>query len=130
MDDVALSTSKARLGIEEGKYWGWDDPRLGTIRAIARRGITPESIQELMNEIGVKIADSIISWKKVYGLNRNILEEVANRYFFVPNPEKINIREIPAEVCHSIERPLHPDFLEGDIVKYLSIVRFIFLGMI
>jgi glutamyl-tRNA synthetase len=112
MDDVALSTSKARLGIEEGKYWGWDDPRLGTIRAITRRGIKPESIHELMNEIGVKIADSIISWKKVYGLNRNILEEIANRYFFVPNPEKINIIGVPAEVCHTIERPLHPDFLE------------------
>ena len=68
MDDVALSTSQAMAGIEEGKYWGWDDPRLGTIRAIARRGITPESIQELMKEIGTKISDSIISWKKVYGL--------------------------------------------------------------
>lgn len=112
MDDVALSTSQARAGIEEGKYWGWDDPRLGTIKAIARRGITPESIQELMNEIGVKIADSTISWKKVYGLNRNILEETANRYFFVPNPEKITITGVPEEACQIIERPLHPDFLK------------------
>ena len=35
MEDVALSTSKARQGIEDGLYSGWDDPRLGTIRAIA-----------------------------------------------------------------------------------------------
>ena len=112
MDDVALSTSQARAGIEEGKYWGWDDPRLGTIRAIARRGITPDSITELMNEIGVKIADSTISWKKVYGLNRNILEETANRYFFVSDPEKVTIQNVPEEACQIIERPLHPDFLE------------------
>ncbi len=112
MDDVALSTSQAMAGIEEGKYWGWDDPRLGTIRAIARRGITPDSIQELMKEIGTKISDSIISWKKVYGLNRNILEETANRYFFVWSPKRITIQNVPDEACQIIERPLHPDFLE------------------
>ncbi|MDP3622418.1 MAG: glutamate--tRNA ligase family protein, partial [Methanobacteriaceae archaeon] len=112
MDDVALSTSQALAGIEEGKYWGWDDPRLGTIRAIARRGITPDSIQELMKEIGTKISDSIISWKKVYGLNRNILEETANRYFFVWKPKRVTIQDVPDEVCQTIERPLHPDFLE------------------
>ncbi len=112
MDDVALSTSKAREGIEQGIYSGWDDPRLGTIRAIARRGISPESIRELMNEIGVKIADSTISWKKVYGLNRNILEETANRYFLVSNAQKLDIVDLPSEVKGIVERPLHPDFMK------------------
>src|SRR5690606_17987557 len=75
MDDVRLSTSQARQGIEEGTYSGWDDPRLGTIRAIARRGIQPAAIRELMMEIGVKIADSTVTWKKIYGLNRAFLED-------------------------------------------------------
>ncbi|WP_414469291.1 glutamate--tRNA ligase [Methanobacterium sp. ACI-7] len=112
MDDIALSTSKAKEGIEEGTYSGWDDPRLGTIRAIAKRGIMKESLEELMNEIGVKIADSTVSWKKVYGLNRTILEEVANRYFFVWNPEKVKIDNLPESSEGIIERPLHPDNLE------------------
>ena len=112
MEDVALSTSKARVGIEEGVYSGWDDPRLGTIRAIAKRGIMKEAIQELMNEIGVKMADSIVSWKKIYGLNRSILEEVANRYFFVWNPEEVIIDDLPQDKNEIIKRPLHPDFLD------------------
>ncbi|QUH23951.1 glutamate--tRNA ligase [Methanobacterium alkalithermotolerans] len=112
MDDVALSTSKARQGIEEGKYSGWDDPRLGTIRAIARRGINPQAIHELMQEIGVKISDSIISWKKIYGLNRNILEEKSNRYFFVGDAQEVQIKNVPEEVLGVVERPLHPDFLK------------------
>lgn len=91
MEDIALSTSKAMAGIEEGNYMGWDDPRLGTLRAIARRGIQSKTIHDLMVEIGVKMSDSAISWKKIYGLNRNILEEISNRYFFVPNPKKIKI---------------------------------------
>lgn len=112
MEDIALSTSKAKAGIEEGIYFGWDDPRLGTIRAIARRGIMKEAIEELMNEIGVKMADSVVSWKKIYGLNRAILEEAANRYFFVWNPEEVIIDDFPQDKNEIIKRPLHPDFLD------------------
>lgn len=107
MDDIALSTSGAREGIVEGKYSGWDDPRLGTIRAIARRGIRPEAISKLMVEIGAKIADSTMSWKKIYGLNRNILEEEARRYFFAADPVKFEIKGLPGPI--RVERPLHPD---------------------
>ena len=112
MEDVALSTSKARQGIEDGLYTGWDDPRLGTIRAIARRGIKQEAITELMMEIGPKISDATVSWKKVYGLNRTILEETSNRYFYVPNPTKINIENLPESEIGIIKRPLHPDYPE------------------
>jgi len=107
MDDIALSTSGARDGIAEGRYSGWDDPRLGTIRAIARRGIRPEAIRKLMVEIGVKIADSTMSWKKIYGLNRNILEEEARRYFFAADPVRLEIGGLPGPI--RAERPLHPD---------------------
>lgn len=116
MEDISLSTSKAMTGIEKGKYSGWDDPRLGTLRAISRRGIQNKTIHDLMIEIGVKMSDSAISWKKIYGLNRNILEEKANRYFFIPNPKKLDIiglnnsnDEFEKKI---IERPLHPDHLE------------------
>lgn len=111
MEDIALSTSKAMEGIESGLYSGWDDPRLGTLRAIARRGISPKTIYDLIIEIGVKMADSAISWKKIYGLNRNILEPIANRYFFCENPHLIEVENYSdGEVV--IKRPLHADHLE------------------
>ena len=110
MEDIPLSTSKALAGIESGEYSGWDDPRLGTLRAIARRGIDPRTIYQLITEMGVKMADSAISWKKIYGLNRNFLEEKANRYFFVENPKKIAIEGYDEDIV--IEKPLHADYLE------------------
>jgi glutamyl-tRNA synthetase len=112
MEDVALSTSKARQGIEDGLYNGWDDPRLGTIRAIARRGIKQEAITELMMEIGPKISDATVTWKKVYGLNRAILEEISNRYFYVSDPARIEIENMPESEVGIIKRPLHPDYPE------------------
>lgn len=111
MEDIALSTSKALEGIENGTYSGWDDPRLGTLRAVARRGIDPRTIYNLITEIGVKMADSAISWKKIYGLNRNLLEPIANRYFFVEDPELIEIKDY-ADGDVVIERPLHADHLD------------------
>lgn len=108
MDDVQLSTSKAREGIESGLYSGWDDPRLGTIRAIARRGINKEVLYDLIEEIGTKQADATISWKKIYGLNRNIIEENTNRFFFIPDAVEIDIEEIPEKLeKQSISRELH-----------------------
>lgn len=112
MEDVALSTSQARQGIKEGLYTGWDDPRLGTIRAIARRGIKKEALKRLMLEIGIKIADSTVTWKKIYGLNRTILERQANRYFAVFHPEKFVIERLPNSTSKVIKRALHPDFLD------------------
>ncbi|WP_298501728.1 glutamate--tRNA ligase [uncultured Methanobrevibacter sp.] len=111
MEDIALSTSKAKEGIEDGTYSGWDDPRLGTLRAIARRGIDPRSIYDLITEMGVKMADSAISWKKIYGLNRNFLEPVANRYFFCENPVEIAVEGYEGGAV-DVERPLHADHLD------------------
>ena len=111
MEDIALSTSKALAGIEDGTYSGWDDPRLGTLRAIKRRGINPKAIYDLITEIGVKMADSAISWKKIYGLNRNLVEPIANRYFFVEDPKLIEVENYDdGEIV--IERPLHADYLD------------------
>ncbi|WP_407375808.1 glutamate--tRNA ligase [Methanobrevibacter sp.] len=111
MEDIALSTSKAKEGIENGTYSGWDDPRLGTLRAIARRGINPKAIYDLIIEIGVKMADSALSWKKIYGLNRSLLEPIANRYFFCENPQLIEVEGYDGGKI-DIERPLHADHMD------------------
>lgn len=111
MEDIALSTSKAMAGIEDGTYSGWDDPRLGTLRAIARRGIDPKTIYNLITEIGVKMADSAISWKKIYGLNRNFVEPIANRYFFCEEPVEVSVNGYE-DGDVTIERPLHADHMD------------------
>lgn len=111
MEDIALSTSKAMAGIEDGTYSGWDDPRLGTLRAIARRGIDPRTIYNLITEIGVKMADSAISWKKIYGLNRNFIEPIANRYFFCEEPVEVSVNGYE-DGDVTIERPLHADHMD------------------
>jgi glutamyl-tRNA synthetase len=102
-------------GIDEGKYEGYDDVRLGTISALRRRGITPQALKEIIIDIGVTRADSTLSWDTLYTKNRRIIDERANRYFFVDKPKKVLIKGVPEKEEAKIR--LHPDKTErGDRV--------------
>ncbi len=101
-----LSTSGIRREIESGKYSGWDDPRLPTIRAFRRRGFESEAIRRFFLSLGVGENDVSISLKNLYAENRKIVDPKANRYFFVWDPVKIEIDGLPEEI--EVELPLNP----------------------
>jgi glutamyl-tRNA synthetase len=105
IEGVVLSTSQMRLGIKEGTYTGWDDIRLGTLRALARRGISPEAVKNAMLAIGIGDTDISFSWDNLYAENRKIVDPVANRYFFVPDPVEVTIEGAARHTAHAL---LHP----------------------
>ncbi|MFA4877576.1 MAG: glutamate--tRNA ligase [Methanoregula sp.] len=105
IEGVVLSTSQMRLGIKEGTYTGWDDIHLGTLRALARRGILPEAVKNAMLAIGIGDTDISFSWDNLYAENRKIVDPIANRYFFVPDPVEAKIEGAPAHTAHAL---LHP----------------------
>ncbi len=101
-----LSTSALRKEIESGKYSGWDDPRLPTIRAFRRRGFESEALRKFFLSLGVGENDVSISLKNLYAENRKIIDPRANRYFFVWDPVKVEIDGLPEEI--EVELPLNP----------------------
>jgi glutamyl-tRNA synthetase len=106
IEGLALKTSKIREGIASGEYSDWDDARLGTLRAMRRRGIQPLAIRKAILDVGAKPSDISFSWKNLYAYNRDIIEKDAKRYFFVDSPRKLLIEDCP-EVDH--RAPYHPD---------------------
>lgn len=104
---VTLSKSRIKLSVEKGIYEGFSDPRLATLQALRRRGITSQAIREMMIEIGPKPVDVTISWENLYANNRKIVDPIADRYFFVGNPIKLNVNEVPTVFKAKI--PLHPN---------------------
>lgn len=105
IEGVVLSTSQMRLGINDGTYTGWDDIHLGTMRALARRGISPDAVRNAMLAIGIGDTDISFSWDNLFAENRKIVDPVANRYFFVPDPVEISIGDAPKHTAHAM---LHP----------------------
>jgi len=110
LEDMILSKSKIREGITRGLFKGWDDPRLGTLIALRRRGILPEAIWDLVIDVGIKPSSAIISLDMLHALNRKYLEPKANRYMFVPKPVKVKIYSDSKELKAKI--PYHPSFPE------------------
>jgi glutamyl-tRNA synthetase len=105
IEGVVLSTSQMRLGINDGTYSGWDDIHLGTMRALARRGISPEAVKNAMLAIGIGDTDISFSWDNLYSENKKIVDPVANRYFFVPDPVTAKIEGAQPHTAHAM---LHP----------------------
>ena len=106
IEGVVLSTSQMRQGIGSGEFQGWDDIRLGTLRALARRGIKPLAVRQAVLDIGIGETDISFSWDNLYAANRDIVDPVANRYFFVPDPVAVPVRGAPHQTAHAL---LHPN---------------------
>jgi len=91
--------------VKEGKVKGWDDPRLPTLSGLRRRGIAPEAIREFVLGFGLGKIESEPGWEKLLAENRKVLDPVANHYFFVPDPVKIHVENVPGR---KVELKMHP----------------------
>lgn len=116
MVEGVLSKSKIREGISKGVYGGWDDPRLGTLKTLRRRGFLPETIRQFIIELGPKPVDAKVSWGNLEALNRKLLDPSANRYFFVANPLDLVVDGV--EKAYVSKQPLHPDYPERGIRSF------------
>jgi glutamyl-tRNA synthetase len=96
--------------IRSGKASGWDDPKLVTVRALKRRGIVPETFERLIYDIGLTKSRTNITWDKINGTNRRIIDPTSKRYFFVPDPVKIRVEGAPSK---RLKLELHPDIDMG-----------------
>ncbi len=112
-----LSKSRIRRGIEDGSFTGWDDPRVGTLRSLKRRGIQPEAIREVMIQVGPKPINATLSWDHIASVNRKIIEPKAQRFTFVRDPVNLKVTGIQGK--HDVRLPSHPDHPEWGSRDYL-----------
>jgi len=110
--DTTLKTTLIKEGIKNGEFSGWDDIRLATLKALSKRGIQPEAIRRYWIEVGIKEVDIKFSWDNLYAFNKDIVDDEANRYFFVWDPRELTINGKQRLEGHA---PLHPDHPERGI---------------
>jgi glutamyl-tRNA synthetase len=107
---ASLSKSEMLQGVKNGLFESWEDPRIATIASLRKRGIKSEAIRRIMTELGTKPADVSLSWENLYACNRKIIDPIANRYFFVCDPIKLNVGNISKSI--TVNLLLHPDHPE------------------
>ncbi|MBN1166674.1 MAG: glutamate--tRNA ligase [Methanospirillaceae archaeon] len=108
IDGVVLSTSGMREGIQEGVYTGWDDVHLGTLRALARRGISPLAVRSAMVDIGIGETDISFSWENLYAKNKEVVDAGADRFFFVADPVEVTVHGAEPQVASAMRYPGDP----------------------
>jgi glutamyl-tRNA synthetase len=96
--------------VESGKLWGWDDPRLPTIRGLRTRGICQEAIKNFALRFGIGKQEKEVDWDFLLQENRQALDKTTRRMFFVRNPVLLSLNGSFPETA---ELPMHPSVEMG-----------------
>ncbi len=106
---TVMSKRKLRRLVEEGHVKGWDDPRLPTIRAMRRRGYTPEAIHEFIRRVGVAKNYSISDVSLLEACVRDDLNKRAPRRMAVLRPLKLVIDNYPDDLVEEMDAVNNPE---------------------
>lgn len=109
VEDFTTKGREIRDLIQSGELLGWDDPRLITLKALKRRGITREALYELTKQIGLSKHPVNLQFDMIAAINRKLIDAVADRYAFIQDPVELKLDDVKMK---RIEIPVHPDYPE------------------
>lgn len=101
-----FSTSQMRRDIEAGLFSGWDDPRLPTLSALRKTGITAGALRDFWVELGVTQKDISVPLSTLYSHNTKSIDDDAPRLSFVREPVQL---ELKGEHPDSVNVEVHPN---------------------
>ncbi len=95
--------------VDDGIVSGWNDPRMGTLCGMRRRGYTAEAIRDFCERIGVAKANSVIEFSLLEACVREDLNKKAPRAMAVLRPIKLIIDNYPEDKVEEIEVEVNPE---------------------
>jgi glutaminyl-tRNA synthetase len=100
-----LSKRKLTILVNKGLVNGWDDPRLLTLNGLRRRGYTPQSINEFVDQIGVtrRGNENIVSVGILENSLRKILDSTSPRTLAILDPIKVILENLDDKYSQIIE---------------------------
>ena len=90
-----MSKRKLLQLVAEGHVSGWDDPRMPTISGLRRRGVTPASIRDFCDRIGVAKKENVVDVALLEHCVREDLNTRAPRAMAVLRPLEVVIENYP-----------------------------------
>ncbi len=112
---LIIKTSIVKKGILSGEFKGWDDVRLQTLMALARRGYRPETVRRYWIEGGMRTQNATFSWEIFNSMNRELIDHDSRRLFFVPSAQKLKVEGAGKMVA---KIPFHPERKELGVREY------------
>ena len=108
--NYTLTSKRKCLKLDnDGIVSGWNDPRMGTLCGMRRRGYTAEAIRDFCERIGVAKANSVIEFSLLEACVREDLNKKAPRAMVVLRPIKLIIDNYPEDLVEQIEVEVNPE---------------------
>ena len=105
---TVMSKRKLKKLVDDKLVESWDDPRMPTLSGMRRRGYTPSSIRNFMDEIGIAKRNNIMDIAKLESILRSDLNKNSQRRMAVLNPIKViitNYDKNKTEYLRAINNP-------------------------
>ncbi len=97
--NMKLSKTQSRNNIIQGIFDGWDDPRTWSLQSLEKRGIKAEALKKTLLELGMSTTGIFFDESWLYSKNKDIIDGLSNRYFYVEEPINIEIENVPFSEC-------------------------------
>lgn len=112
MKNTIMSKRYLKQLVDEGVVSGWDDPRMPTVAGLRRRGYTPESITNFIQEVGLSKAVSTVDPQMLEHFVREDLKLKAPRTMAVLRPLKVVITNYPEGEVEYLDAEINPEVPE------------------
>ncbi len=123
---TVMSKRKLKILVDNKVVAGWDDPRMPTISGLRRRGYSPESIRDFINQTGVVKRNGITDISLLEHSLRNHLNKIAQRAMAVLNPLRVVITNFPEDKTEYLDAINNPENKE-DGTRLIPFTREIYI---
>jgi len=121
-----MSKRKLLQLVKEGLVAGWDDPRMPTLCGLRRRGYTPQSIKNFIEDIGYTKYEALNDISLLEHAIREELNHNAPRVSAVLNPVKVVITNYPDDKVEMMSMDNNPE-QEGSGTHQMPFCREIYI---
>ena len=123
LDYTVVSKRKLLRLVHGGHVSGWDDPRMPTLSALRRRGVTPEAIRDFANRVGVARANSRTDLALLDHSIRDDLNARAPRVMAVLEPLEVVLDGIDDGDVHWLDAPYWPHDVPNEGSRRVPLTR-------
>lgn len=109
MTYTMMSKRKLLQLVQENLVTGWDDPRMPTLCGLRRRGYTPESIRNFIDDIGYTKYDGMIDVSLLEHSIREDLNKKTMRVSGVIDPIKLILTNYPEGKVEEVDAVNNPE---------------------